>query len=147
MSDRCPLGYLFWKWQRSHDFLIWQLRGRGGMVVNTSLGIQMLGVRAPLGSPARHIYPPKVLVIPRKQWLHPNMTEKLFTGTLSIKPKKKKKLYDNYKPLLMRTYNKGFYGELTKKYIFEFSTVIKYVQNVPYSVLSSSYRKYHRSDL
>ena len=30
--------------------------------------------------------PPKVLVIPRKRWLPPNMTEKLFTGTLSIKP-------------------------------------------------------------
>ena len=26
--------------------------------------------------------PQKVLVIPRKQWLRPNMTEKLFTGTL-----------------------------------------------------------------
>ena len=28
--------------------------------------------------------PQKVLVIPRKQWLHLNMTEKLFTGTLRI---------------------------------------------------------------
>ena len=27
---------------------------------------------------------------PRKRWLCPNMTEKLFTGTLSIKPKKPK---------------------------------------------------------
>ena len=27
--------------------------------------------------------PRKVLVIPRKRWLHPDMTEKLFTGTLS----------------------------------------------------------------
>ena len=26
----------------------------------------------------------KALVIPRKRWLHPNMTEKLFTGTLSF---------------------------------------------------------------
>ena len=32
--------------------------------------------------------PPKVLVIPRKRWLHPNMTEKLFTWTLSIKQTK-----------------------------------------------------------
>ena len=30
--------------------------------------------------------PPKVLAIPRKWWLRPNMTEKLFTGTLRIKP-------------------------------------------------------------
>ena len=30
--------------------------------------------------------PPKVLVILRKRWLPPNITEKLFTGTLSIKP-------------------------------------------------------------
>ena len=29
-------------------------------------------------------YSPKVLVIPRKRWLRPNMTEKLFTGTLRI---------------------------------------------------------------
>ena len=28
--------------------------------------------------------PQKVLVIPRKQWLRPNMTEKVFTGTLRI---------------------------------------------------------------
>ena len=28
--------------------------------------------------------PPKVLAIPRKRWLHPNMTEKLFTGMLRI---------------------------------------------------------------
>ena len=34
---------------------------------------------------ARHIYPPKVLVIPRKWCLRPDMTEKLFTGTLSFK--------------------------------------------------------------
>ena len=34
--------------------------------------------------------PPKVLVIPRKQWLRPNMTEKLFTRTLSIKPNQTK---------------------------------------------------------
>ena len=34
---------------------------------------------------ARHIYPPKVLVIPRKRWLRPNINEKLFTGTLNIK--------------------------------------------------------------
>ena len=29
-------------------------------------------------------YSPKVLVIPRKRWLRPNMTEKSFTGTLRI---------------------------------------------------------------
>ena len=34
---------------------------------------------------ARHIYSPKVLVIPRKRWLRPDMTEKLFTGTLNKK--------------------------------------------------------------
>ena len=32
--------------------------------------------------------PRKVLVIPRKQWLCPNMTEKLLTGTLSINTNK-----------------------------------------------------------
>ena len=39
----------------------------------------------------------KVLVIPRKRWLRPNMTEKLFTGSLSIKTKPK----PNY-PLLIK---------------------------------------------
>ena len=33
---------------------------------------------------ARRISSPKVLVIPRKRWPRPNMTEKLFTGTLRI---------------------------------------------------------------
>ena len=28
--------------------------------------------------------PLKVLVIPRKRWLRPNMTEKLFTGTYTL---------------------------------------------------------------
>ena len=32
----------------------------------------------------KHKYSPKVRVIPRKQWLLPNMTEKLFTRTLKI---------------------------------------------------------------
>ena len=32
---------------------------------------------------ARHIYPLKVLVIPRKWLLRSNMTEKLFTGMLN----------------------------------------------------------------
>ena len=31
-----------------------------------------------------HLLPQKVLVIPRKRWIRPNMTEKLFTGTLRI---------------------------------------------------------------
>ena len=37
-----------------------------------------------------YLPPKKVLVIPRKRWLIPNMTEKLFTGTLSIKPNQTK---------------------------------------------------------
>ena len=32
--------------------------------------------------------PQKVLVIPRNRWLHLNMTEKLFTGTLNHNKKK-----------------------------------------------------------
>ena len=34
--------------------------------------------------------PRKVLVIPRKRWLRPDMTEKLFTGTLSLNKTKTK---------------------------------------------------------
>ena len=43
-----------------------------------------VGVRAPLGLNRVVFTPQKVLVIPRKRWLRPNMTEKLFTGTLRI---------------------------------------------------------------
>ena len=43
---------------------------------------------------ATYIYLPKVLVIPRKRWLHPDMTEKLFTGMLSKKETKKTILLD-----------------------------------------------------
>ena len=52
--------------------------------------IQRSRVGAPLGSnrvvslSKAHFTPQKVLVIPRKRWLRPNMTEKLFTGTLRI---------------------------------------------------------------
>ena len=34
------------------------------------------------------LYFPKVLVIPRKRWLRPDMTEKLLTGTLNINTNK-----------------------------------------------------------
>ena len=37
-----------------------------------------------------HLPPEKVLVIPRKRWLHPDITEKLFTGTLSKNKTKQK---------------------------------------------------------
>ena len=47
---------------------------------------------------ARHIYPQKVLVIPKKLWLSPNMTEKLFTGTLSIKQTKPRSVKKICKP-------------------------------------------------
>ena len=45
--------------------------------------------------------PQKVLVIPRKQWLHPNMTEKLFTGTLRIN---QPLLKDNFCHFFIKTY-------------------------------------------
>ena len=40
---------------------------------------------------ARYIYLPKVLAIPKKRWLHPDITEKLFTGTLSKNEMKRNK--------------------------------------------------------
>ena len=46
--------------------------------------------------------PPKVLVIPRKRWLRPNMTEKLFTRTLSIKPNQNQILFDESVFFLLR---------------------------------------------
>ena len=63
---------------------------RSGLVVNASdsgsrgRGFEPHSDQTVLCPLARHIYSPKVLVIPRKRWLRPNMTEKLFTGTLRI---------------------------------------------------------------
>ena len=63
---------------------------RGGLVVNASdsgsrgRGIEPHSGQTVLCPCARHIYSPKVLVIPRKWWLRPNMTEKLLTGTFRI---------------------------------------------------------------
>ena len=66
--------------------------GPGGL--HLGFRIQSSEVRAPLESPycvlEQDIFTPQeVLVIHRKRWLHPNMTEKLFTGMLSIKPNQK----------------------------------------------------------
>ena len=74
---------------------------------------------------------PKVLVIPRKRWLRPDMTEKLLTGTLSLntnKQNKKNLLFiiseQNIKELLLdpvrREFLKEFYSgcynaDLSKK--------------------------------
>ena len=66
---------------------------RGGAVVNTSdskfrgWGFEPYSCRGVV-SLSKTYLPPKVLVIPRKLWLSPDMTEKLFTGTLSIKQTK-----------------------------------------------------------
>ena len=66
--------------------------GPGGMVVNTlDCGSRGGGFESHWGrrvlSLSKTYLPPKVLVIPMgKRWLRPNMTEKLFTGMLSIKP-------------------------------------------------------------
>ena len=63
---------------------------RGGLVVNASdsgsrgQGFEPHSGQTVLCPSARRIYSPKELVIPRKRLLRPNMTEKLFTGTLRI---------------------------------------------------------------
>ena len=41
----------------------------------------------------RHIYSPKVLVVPRKRWLRLDMTEKLLIGTLSINANKRRSVH------------------------------------------------------
>ena len=61
---------------------------RGGLVVESRTPEREVGgsIRtrgAVLFSWARRIYSSKALVIPRKQWLRPDMTEKLFIGVLS----------------------------------------------------------------
>ena len=68
-------------------------RGRDGLMVNTSdSGSISRGFEPHSGHRVVPLSktclppPPQVLVIPGKRWLRPNMPEKLFTGTLSIKP-------------------------------------------------------------
>ena len=50
------------------------------------------GVRnlCPVVSLSKTLFSPKVLVIPRKRWHHPDLTEKLLTGTLSLNTNKQK---------------------------------------------------------
>ena len=61
---------------------------RGGLVVNASDpevgGSSPTRVKPCCVLEQDTFTPQKVLVIPRKRWLRPNMTEKLFTGTLRI---------------------------------------------------------------
>ena len=63
---------------------------RGGLVVNASdSGSRGRGSRPTRVKPCCVLVqgtftPQKVLVIHRKRWLRPNMTEKLFIGTLTI---------------------------------------------------------------
>ena len=47
-----------------------------------------------------HLPPLKVLVIPRKRWLRPDMTEKLFTKTLSLNPNKHNVLFSPWPDVL-----------------------------------------------
>ena len=67
--------------------------------------------------------PPKVLVIPRMLWLRPDMTEKLFTGTLSKRKKKRK----TCKPELARTPGFG-------PTVFFSSFFSEYWENIPHKI-------------
>ena len=65
-------------------------RERGGLVVNAldsgsrGRGLSPTRVKPCCVLEQGTFTPQKVLVIHRKRWLHPNMTEKLLTGTLRI---------------------------------------------------------------
>ena len=60
---------------------------RDGSVVERRTPEREVGGSKPL-SLSKTLYSPKVLVIPRKRWLRPDMTEYLLTGTLSLNTKK-----------------------------------------------------------
>ena len=77
-QNRNILIYRIW-----FSFCTLKQGGRIGLVVNAS----------DFGS--GDIYSPKVLVIPRNRWLRLNMTEKLFTGTLSHNKTQNKKNNNN----------------------------------------------------
>ena len=85
--------FVYWKTPKINEiltFLPFKKGERGGLVVNASDS----GSRGPGFEPHSGqtccvleqgtFTPLKVLVIPRKRWLRPNMTEKLFIGTLRI---------------------------------------------------------------
>ena len=56
-------------------------------------GPKLLGSNRVVSLSKAHLLPKKYQIIPRKRWLRPNMTEKLFTGTLRInQPTKQPKL-------------------------------------------------------
>ena len=86
----CFLIVLFSCMNLLYIFYMYIYEERGGLVVNApnsgsrGRGFKPHSGRTVLCPLARHIHSPKVLVIPRKQWLRPNLTEKLFTRTLRI---------------------------------------------------------------
>ena len=57
---------------------------RGDLVVESLTLGREVGDSIPTSAVKDTFTPRKVLVIPRKRWLRPDMTEKLLTGTLSI---------------------------------------------------------------
>ena len=63
---------------------------RGGLVVERQTPEREVGVLKPTSAVLCRwtLYSPKVLVIPRKRWLHPDMTEKLLTGRLNLNTNK-----------------------------------------------------------
>ena len=76
-----------WPWPKV--IYIWKFGGMlawwlGRRIPEQEVGGSILTRVTVLCPWARHIYLPKELVIPRKRWLCPSMTEKLFTGTLRI---------------------------------------------------------------
>ena len=75
----------------------------GGLVVEPRTPERELGSSIPTSAVLcpwanTHLLPGKVLVIPNKRWLCPEMTEKLFTGTLSLN--KTKPYQDNMRRVM-----------------------------------------------
>ena len=66
------------------------IRECGGSVVEHQTPKREVGGSKPT-SAMLCLNSPKVLVIPRKQWLQPDITEKLLTGTLSLNTNKQTK--------------------------------------------------------
>ena len=113
-----PSKQLYWYWKKHCIFLksnfYGLLTGRDGkpLLLNLSsasisfhkkIGGQWLvcqtperevGGSIPTSAVLCHILCPKVLVIPKKRWLCPDMTEKLFTGTLSNNETKRNKKFN-----------------------------------------------------
>ena len=105
-------AYVFIQWSclirsnlkvASSHYHSWGARWLSGRAsVSRARGRRVRNLPPPCCVLSKTLFSSKVLVIPRKRWFRPDMTEKLLTGTLNLntqkkkKKKKKKNIHDDF---------------------------------------------------